>query len=114
MLATSQDHARCRPDLASQGSTTEACYSRRFSSLFQFLELGSGFFQDRNVGIGVFPEVEEVLVFSASLGGVTGHCVTAGHAKVGKRTQRKIDDDAGVVQEFLELRIPEFVFSDAI
>jgi hypothetical protein len=49
----------------------------------QLLVLRFGFFQDGNVGIGVFPEGEEVVVCGAGLGGVAGEGVGAGEAEVG-------------------------------
>jgi len=42
-----------------------------FSLQLRVLRLG--FFQDADVGVGIFPEGEKVLVRGAGLNGVTGH-----------------------------------------
>jgi hypothetical protein len=41
------------------------------SALLQLRVLPLGFFQDGNVGVGVFPQREKILVGGAGLGGVT-------------------------------------------
>ena len=46
-----------------------------------------GVFQDGDVGIGVFPQGEEVLISAAALGGVAGQRVGAALPQVGKRNQ---------------------------
>ena len=43
------------------------------------------FFQDGDVGVGVFPDGQEILISSFGLGGITFECVGAGEAEVGER-----------------------------
>ncbi len=62
-----------------------------------------GFLQDGDVGVGVFPEGEEVLVSGAGLGGVALERVGTGEAEMGERAQRKVDDNATVVEELFRL-----------
>src|ERR1039458_6929481 len=45
---------------------------QRFFELLQLCVLRLGFFQDGDVGVGVFPEREEVLVCTLRFGGVAG------------------------------------------
>src|SRR2546427_4496513 len=61
------------------------------------------FLQDGDVGVGVFPEGEEVLVSGAGLGGVTGEGIGACEAEMGECAQREVQDDAAMVEELLEL-----------
>jgi hypothetical protein len=49
-------------------------------TLLQLRVLRFGFLQDRDVGVGVFPEGEEVLVLRTGFGGVAGEGVSAGEA----------------------------------
>ena len=53
--------------------------------LVQLRVLRFRFFQDGDVGVGVFPEGEEILISSFGLGGITFECVGAGEAEVGER-----------------------------
>ena len=55
-------------------------------NLLKLRVLGLGLPKDRDVGVGVFPEGEEVLVGGAGLGGVAGKGVSAGKAEMGERT----------------------------
>src|SRR2546426_11845558 len=71
--------------------------------LFQLLILGLSFLQDGDVGVGVFPEIEEVLVGGAAFCGVTGEGVGTGEAKMGECAQREVQHNAAVVQKLLEL-----------
>src|SRR5438132_14168745 len=61
-----------------------------------------GFPQDGDVGVGVFPEGEEVLILGTSFGSVTGESVGAGEADLGDRTGREVDHDAAVVEKPLK------------
>ncbi len=54
----------------------------------QLRVLRLGFLQNRNVGIGVFPEGEKILIGDAGLGGVAGEGVGTGEAEMGERTER--------------------------
>jgi len=56
--------------------------SRSFR-LLQLRELRLGFFQDGDVGVGVFPEGEKVLVGRFRFGGVALHGIGAGEAEMG-------------------------------
>ena len=47
-------------------------------TLLQLRVLRLGLLQDGDVGVGVFPEREEVLIFGAGRGGITRHRVGAG------------------------------------
>ena len=64
---------------------------------------GFGLFQDGDVGVGVFPESEEILVGFAGGFGVLGEHFGASQLKVGQSSHRKIKDDARMVKDFLEL-----------
>src|SRR5580704_12563245 len=75
--------------------------------------LGFGLLQDRDVGIGVFPEGEEVFVGSevSDAGGITIRSlrgsrlqgVGAGYSQMRQRSRPTVPDDAAVVENFLKL-----------
>ena len=65
--------------------------------LFEFRILGLGGDEDGNVGVGVFPESEEILICRLGFGGVTLHGVSAAKAKVGACACRTIPQQAGSV-----------------
>src|SRR5712691_7432948 len=73
------------------------------AELLQLCVLRLGLLQDGNVGIGVFPESEEVLVSGAALCSVAGEGVGAGEAEMGESAQREVQHDAAMVEELLEL-----------
>jgi len=50
--------------------------------LLQLRVLRFGFFQDGDVGVGVFPEGEETLIGGTGFGGVASHGISAGHAQI--------------------------------
>ncbi len=56
----------------------------------QLLVLRLGFLQDGDVGVGVFPEGEEVLVSSLAFGCVAGKGVGTGQAEMRKSAQREV------------------------
>jgi hypothetical protein len=58
----------------------------RSSQLLQFRVLRLGLLQDADVGIGVFPEREEILVGRTGLRGVAGEGDCAGKTQPGERT----------------------------
>jgi hypothetical protein len=62
-----------------------------------------GLFQDGNFGVGVFPEGEEVLVCGLSFGGVAGEGIGTGQAQVRQCADWLVQDDAWMVENFLEL-----------
>ena len=74
----------------------------RSSALLQLRVLRLGFVQDGDVRVGVFPEGEEVLVFSAALGGIALERVGACQAKVGQCAQVEVQPEASVVEQLLE------------
>jgi hypothetical protein len=55
--------------------------------LFQLGILGLGFAEDGDVGVSIFPEVEKVLVGSASLCGVAGESVGARQPQMCQRAK---------------------------
>ena len=62
-----------------------------------------GMLQDGDVGVGVFPEGEEVLILGSGLHRIAGEGVGTGEAETSEGTSRKVDDDAATVNHFLEL-----------
>ena|SRR5437667_12638587 len=71
--------------------------------LLQLRVLRLGFLQDGDVGVGIFPEREEVLIGSAALGSFARERIGTGEAEMGERAQRKVDDNATVVEDLLKL-----------
>src|SRR5213592_2459198 len=69
----------------------------------QLRVLRLGFLQDGDVGVGVFPEGEEILIGGAGLGCVPGEGMGTGQAEMGKRTERIVQYDTAVVENFLKL-----------
>src|SRR5215469_653172 len=72
----------------------------------RLLQLGVfrlGLLQDGDVGVGVFPQGEEILVGGAGFDGVALHEVGATQLQMGERAQRAKSHDAPVVKELLEL-----------
>jgi hypothetical protein len=67
------------------------------------LVLRLGFLQDRNVGVGLFPEGKEILVSGATLRGVALHDIGAGEAEMGECADSFIKNDSAMVEDFLEL-----------
>src|SRR5580704_6465214 len=70
----------------------------------QLRVLRLGFFQDRDVRVGVFPEDEEILVGSLGFGGVTCHRVSAPELQTGERAEQEILHDSGMIDKLLEFR----------
>jgi hypothetical protein len=62
-----------------------------------------GLLQDGDVGVGVLPEREEVLIFVAGLGGIALQDVGSRESDMGERANGFVADDAGVVEDFWEL-----------
>ena len=69
----------------------------------EFGVFGFGLFEDRDIGIGVFPESKEVLIRSAGFGGVTGKGVSAGEAEMRQGARPAIGDESAVIENLLEL-----------
>jgi len=59
--------------------------------LFQLCVFRLGFLQDGDVGVGVFPEREEILIRGAGFGGVSLHGVSTRQSQPGQRTPGKVD-----------------------
>ena len=78
------------------------CFTRR-GGLLQLGVLGFGGDEDGDVGVGVFPEGEEILIGGAGLGGIARESVGTGQAEMGECTQRAVDHDAAVVDKPLKL-----------
>src|ERR1700730_65735 len=71
--------------------------------LLQLRVLRFGFLQDGDVGGGVFPQREEILIRSAGLGGVALERVGTGETEMGECAQREVYGNAAMVQKFLKL-----------
>src|SRR5437588_12145817 len=71
--------------------------------LLQLRVLRLGFFQDGDVGVGVFPKGEEVLVGRFCLRSVASHGVCTSKTEMGECSQREVDNDASVIEKLLEL-----------
>src|SRR5271167_3056187 len=72
-------------------------------SRLQLRVLGFGFFQDGDVGVGVFPEGEEVLICGAGFDGIARHCVGAGKGEMCQYSNGFIEHSSAMVEDFLEL-----------
>jgi hypothetical protein len=72
-------------------------------SLLQLRVLRLGFLQDRNIGVGVFPEREEIFVGGERLGGITLQSVGAGEADVGQRVDGFVGYNSAMAEDFLQL-----------
>src|SRR5271163_2186123 len=61
-----------------------------------------GLLQDRDIGVGVFPERQKILIRDARLGTISGKRVGSGQAQVRQRADDFVGDNAGVIQNFPE------------
>src|ERR1700683_1052218 len=84
-------------------ANVSASGGREFPRLLQLRELRPGFLQYGDVGSGIFPESEEILIGGLGLGGVTREHICAGEAEMRQRAKREVDNDAAVVEELLKL-----------
>src|SRR4029077_4761171 len=93
-----------------RGSQRSTC-ARDRRSLLQLGVFGLRFFEDGNIGVGVLPEDEEILVGSLGFGGITGHLIRARQAEMGQGGSKKIPQDAAMIEHFLKLgsRLAAFV-----
>src|ERR1700730_7393876 len=64
--------------------------------------LGFGSNQDRNIGVGVFPEREEILIRGPGFGGVALQCVGTSETEMGEYTCRTIPQHPAMVEDFLK------------
>src|SRR5438876_833262 len=62
-----------------------------------------GFLQDRDVGVGVFPEGQEILIRAFCFGHVAVDRVGSAKLEMGERTKREVHHDAAMVEKLLEL-----------
>ena len=60
--------------------------------------------EDRDIGIGIFPECDEVEISAAGFGPVALYGVGAGEAELGECAQREIQYEAAVINQLLEFR----------
>src|ERR1039458_8275582 len=67
---------------------------RRTLQLLQLRVLGLGLLQDGDVGVGVFPEGEEILVCSLRFGGIACHRIGASELEMGQCSSHKVQHDA--------------------
>src|SRR5271156_2830611 len=74
------------------------------SELLQLRVLRLGFFQDGDVGVGVFPEREEIVVGALRLPCVALQGVSAGEAEAGQRSPGKVPHQSAMVKELLKFR----------
>jgi hypothetical protein len=63
-----------------------------------------GLLEDRDVGVGVFPEAKEILVGSLGLGLISGQDKRSAELQVRQRTDGIGGDDPAMTQNFLKLR----------
>ena len=69
----------------------------------QFRVLRLGLLQDRDVGVGVFPERDEVLICQLCFGGIAGESVGTGEAEMCKGLIQRDWVNSAMIQDFLEL-----------
>ena len=87
--------------------------ARLIAQLLQLRVLGFGLLQDGDVGVGVFPEGQEIFVGGErpdaggvgirALRGFRLQGVGASHAQMRQRSRPAVPDDAAVVENLLEL-----------
>src|SRR5215470_1661943 len=63
-----------------------------------------GFDKNGDVGIGVFPKREKILIRCAGLSGLALQRVRAAQRKTRKRSDGLIENDSSMVEDFLEFR----------
>src|SRR5579863_6723608 len=73
-----------------------------FSPLLQLRILRLGFLQDGNIGVGVVPEGEEILVGRAGGGDVSLEDASACQAEMGEGRCRRVSRHCSVIEEVLE------------
>src|SRR5215470_9680372 len=78
-------------------------YSRG-SGLLQFRVLGLGLLQDGDVGVGVFPQRQEILIRGAGFRRIARQNEGAAKTKVRQRAYRRIHNNVRMIQNLLKLR----------
>ncbi len=76
----------------------------RVTSLLQFFGFGFGFAEDGDVGVGILPEGEEILIGGAGLGGIAGEGFGASDTNVRESAGRTILHEPAVIDNFLKFR----------
>src|ERR1700686_625864 len=71
--------------------------------LLHFLVLRLGLLQDGAVGVGVFPEREEILIRGTGLGSVVLQHIGAGQAEMSECSNCFVLHNTALVKDFLEL-----------
>src|SRR5438445_1573823 len=71
--------------------------------LLQLRVLRVGFLQDGNIGVGILPESEKVLILRVGFGCIALERVGAGEAKMGQHADRRVQCDAAMAVDILEL-----------
>jgi hypothetical protein len=72
--------------------------------LLQLRVLSLGLLQDGDVGVGVFPEREEIFVGGLGFGGVTLQSISAGETEAGECATHEVSHQSAVVDELLKFR----------
>jgi hypothetical protein len=69
----------------------------------QFYVLGLGLLEDGDVGVGVFPQREKILISSLRFRAIASQGIRAAKPKMRECGQRLISDHACMVENFLKL-----------
>src|SRR5882757_9047795 len=75
---------------------------RKTTPLLQLRVLRFGFAQDRDVGVGFFPDVEEILIGASSFRRVAGQYIRAAKLQIRQRAKRQVEHNGSVVENLLE------------
>ena len=99
---------RCRADRIGAASITpkrnrSASGFANHQQLLQLRVLGLGLLQDGDVGVSVFPQRQEILIRGAGLTVVALHRHGSADLKMGKCSNRRVEDDSAMVENFLKL-----------
>src|SRR6185295_4333997 len=70
--------------------------------LLQLRGLRFGFLQNRDVDVGIFPDVEEILIGAASFSRIAGQYIGPAKLQMRQRAQRQVEYDAAVIDNLLK------------
>ena len=73
------------------------------NKLLQLCVLRLGLLQDGDVGVGVFPKRQEVLIGGFCLGGVALNSVGTAELEMGECADGRVQHDSAMVEDSLEL-----------
>jgi hypothetical protein len=73
------------------------------AALLQLRVFGFGLLEDEDVGVGVFPEREEILISRLGLRAVALHGIGSADLKMGECSDGFVDYNSAMVENFLEL-----------